>query len=122
MPTDTTDLITLAVAAALKEAATLAVKGAVAGGKPIFGWIKSKLSGTNAALADEVAAAPEKASAPAKLQAVLTDLLEEQPGLKEELAALLKGLGVEGPSQTATIKGDNNQTVQIVGSGNSINK
>lgn len=117
-----TDLIALATDAALKEATKFAVQGAVAGGKTVFGWIKSKLSGPNAALADDVAAAPEKASAPAKLQAVLTDLLEEQPHLKEELAALLKELGIGGPSQTAKVKGNNNQVVQIVGTSNSINK
>ncbi len=117
-----TDLIALAADAALKEATKFAVQGAVAVGKSVFGWIKSKVSGTNAVIVAEIAAAPEKASAPVKLQAVLTDLLEEQPGLKEELAALLKELGVGETSQTAMVKGNNNQTVQIVGSGNSINK
>jgi hypothetical protein len=103
--------------AALKEAVKFGVQAGVSGGKSLWGWLRGKVSGTDAAVLEQVAAAPEKASAPDKLRGVLRDLLDDKPELAEELAALLKELAPAAPTQAATVTGDHNSVVQIAGNG-----
>jgi hypothetical protein len=62
-----------------------------------------------------------KRSAPAKVTALLQDLLDAEPVLAGELRRILdEGGGVQAIAQTANVPSDNNATAQTAGSGNAI--
>jgi hypothetical protein len=98
---------------AAKDAAKQAAVGA---GKAVWGWIKGKLTGEagKEAVADLEKApdAPENALA---LQAALTKVLKKEPESAAALAELLKARGVAVTTQTMTVTGDSNKSVQASG-------
>ena len=89
----------------------------------LYQTLKTKLTSPAASeyLAD-FEKTPEDSDAQARLQLRLKKLLAEDSQLREELAALLQEIDSEtgGVRQTATTIGDENVTIQIAGSGNTV--
>ena len=85
------EAVKAAVGSLVKEAVPVAVQ---AGGK-VFAWIKRTLAGKpdGAAAIAAVEANPTKPSAAKKLDAALTEALEENPGLAKELESVLAESG-----------------------------
>jgi hypothetical protein len=108
-----------AAVAAVKELAVSGVKAGLAGGGRLWGWIRGKAGGADAAVLDAVAKAPEKASATDKVSGLLKDLLDGNPDLQEELAALLTEAKADAVQQ-ARAEGDGIVQVQVAGSGNPV--
>ncbi|SDP83344.1 hypothetical protein SAMN05216303_107318 [Rhodoferax sp. OV413] len=104
-------------------------KGAEEAGKGAAGLLverlKTRLGSTRAkdALAD-VAQQPADADSQAALRVQLKKAVEAEPALADFLQQWLeearKQAAVTGITQTATVTGNHNQTVQIAGSGNSV--
>ncbi len=119
---DPDKLAQAAAAVAVGALATAAAAPVVAAGKAVWGWLRGKLSGTDAAIADAVEAAPDKPSAATKLTGVLQDLLHDRPDLAAELRELLERHGAPAGAvvQTATTTGHGNQTAQVAGQGNKV--
>ncbi len=117
-------LIAEAVKAAVGSLVKEAVPAAVQAGGTVWAWIKRTLGGKpegEAAIA-AVEADPAKGSAAKKLDAALTEALEENPGLAKELDAVLAASGWRQiVTQTANVTGDSNTTIQTAGQGNTIN-
>lgn len=88
---DTDKLIAAAAAAAVGAFAKSAAEGVGATGRAVWGWIKGKVSGTDAATVEAVEAAPERPSTPDRIVGLLKDLLHENPAAAKELLALLGG-------------------------------
>ena len=117
-------LIAEAVKAAVGSLVKEAVPAAVQAGGTVWAWIKRTLAGKpeGAAAITAVEADPAKASAAKKLDAALTEALEEKPELAKELETVLAESGWRQiVTQTATVTGDNNTTVQTAGHGNTTN-
>lgn len=117
-------LVAEAVKAAVGSLVKEAVPAAVQTGGKVFAWIKRTLAGKpdGAAAIAAVEADPTKPSAAKKLDAALTEALEENPGLAKELESVLAESGWRQiVTQTANVTGDNNTTVQTAGQGNTIN-
>lgn len=115
-------LIDGAEGAVVKELVAQAVKGGVQGVGKFWGWLKSKATAKLPDAPPTVAAieaAPEKPSTPDKVRGLLKDLLQDDPALQAELAALLKEAGL-GTSVQQTAIGNHGPVNQIVGSGNQI--
>ncbi|MEM7225804.1 MAG: hypothetical protein AAF495_22690 [Pseudomonadota bacterium] len=87
--------------------------------KKITAWIKGKL-GEEEAVA-ELEAAPESEGARLMVQGALLARLEAEPGLAEELAALLEQAERAGATQKIAQSGDSNVGVQVTGNQNQIN-
>jgi hypothetical protein len=117
-------LVAEAVKAAIGSLVKEAVPAAVQAGGTVWAWIKRTLAGKpdgRAAVA-AVEADPAKASAAKKLDAALTEALEENPGLATELESVLAASGWRQiVTQTANVTGDNNKVAQVAGKGNVTN-
>jgi hypothetical protein len=117
-------LVAEAVKAAIGSLVKEAVPAAIQAGGKVLAWIKRTLAGNpdGAAAIAAVEADPTKPSAAKKLDAALTEALEDNPHLAKELEAVLAESGWRQiVTQTATVTGDNNTTVQTAGQGNTIN-
>ena len=117
---DTEKLVAEFTLAAVKELGKSAMAGGLDAGGKLWGWIKGKASGPDAAAIAAVEAAPQKPSSPDRVSAVLKDLLVDQPQLAQEMVRLLQDQGVVLSSQTATTTGSGNATAQVAGSGNTV--
>ena len=117
-------LVAEAVKAAVGSLAKEAVPAAVLAGGKVWAWIRRTLAGRpecDAAIA-AVEADPARPSAAKKLDAALTEALEEAPGLARELDAVLAESGWRQlVTQTATVAGDSNTVAQVAGQGNTVN-
>jgi len=114
-------LVAEAVKAAIGSLVKDAVPAAIQAGGKVWAWIRRTLAGKPAgeAAIAAVEADPAKPSAAKKLEAALTEALEEKPELAEELAAVLAGSSWRQiVTQTATNTGDGNKTGQVAGQGN----
>jgi hypothetical protein len=115
---DLEKLAAAAAAGAVGAFAKGATEAAIAEGRKVWDWARSKLAGTpGAAVVLAAEAAPEKASSRKALEAQLLLLLEDNPAFAGELAALLREAGV---TQNASVTGNQNVVTQIAGSGNSV--
>jgi hypothetical protein len=90
-------------------------------GKKLVSWLRGKLSGDNTKALDRVAADPTNADKQAALRVSLSEALEENQPLQDELAALLKSMPSFAVTQNMNQIGNGNIGVQNTGSGNSMN-
>ena len=120
---DTEKLVAAAVAAVVGTLTKQTTESVVAAGGKVWAWIKGKVDGTeDASTVTAVEADPQKASARAKITALLQDLLHDNPAAAKELADLLGGeAGVQAITQSASVSGNENTTNQIAGTGNTVN-
>lgn len=117
---DTEKLIAAAATAAVGAFAKSAAEGVGATGRKVWGWIKGRVSGADAATVAAVEAAPEKPSTPDKIIGLLKDLLHENPAAAKDLLALLGGeAGIHAITQHATTSGGS-VVSQVAGSGNEV--
>lgn len=116
---DPQTLAAVAVAAIVSSLTRAATESAVAAGGKVWAWLKGKLTGSEAETAAAIEAAPGKASAKPKIEALLQDTLEGRPDLLKELEALLRDSGVSS-AVTQTAIGNTGTTTQIAGDGNKI--
>lgn len=115
------DLIRAAATAAIGALTKSAAEPLLATGQKVWTWLKGKLTGTDASLAEAVEAEPAKPSTPERITALLKDLLYDNPTGIEELKKLLGGdAQVQAINQTATVTGNKNQVFQVAGDGNMI--
>ncbi len=121
MTMDTDELTKAAAAAAIGALTKVAAEPALGAGRRVWDWLKLKLGGKGAPAVAEVEADPSKRSAPAKVTALLQDLLDADPIFAGELRRILEeGGGVQAITQSANVQGDNNTTAQTAGSGNTV--
>jgi len=126
---DPASLATAAVAALspyLSEAAKAAAgkigEDLYEDGKKLLSWLRGKLPAGETKALDRVAADPSNPDKQAALRVSLSEMLEANPPLQGELAALLQSLpSVAAATQTMNQTGDANIGVQNIGSGNTIN-
>ena len=121
MTMDSDGLTKAAAAAAIGALTKAAAEPALAAGRRVWDWLKQKRGGEGGAVVAEVEADPSKRSAPAKVTAMLQDLLDAEPALAGELRRILdEGGGVQAITQSANVQGDNNTTAQAAGTGNTV--
>jgi len=102
-------------------------KGALAdamksAGSKLTEWFKAKLTDpADAGALAKFQANPESQGAKQMLQGAILGRLEQDAGLVQELADLLKQAGDHSVDQTMTQTGDKNVAVQISGAGNQVN-
>ncbi|MGF7178291.1 hypothetical protein [Azospirillum doebereinerae] len=103
-----------------KEVAKAAGKEAASQGFKVLGWLRDKLTGTATGTLAALEEKPENQNRQGAFKFQLADFLEENPALLDELRKLLAEAapGIHGVSQT--VKGDNNNVGQVVGSGSTI--
>ena len=121
MTMDTDELIKAAAGAAIGALTKAAAEPALAAGRRVWDWLKQNLGSKDQATVAEVEADLSKRSAPAKVTALLQDLLDADPALASELRRIFEeGGGVQAITQAADVQGNNNTTVQTAGSGNTV--
>lgn len=103
-----------------KEAAKAAGKEVASQGFKLLGWLRDKLTGRGAEALAELEQAPADADNQGDVRKQVTKLLTENPGLLDELRALLADAAKSGDSLTQTVTGDNNKVAQVAGAGNSV--
>jgi hypothetical protein len=120
--TDPISLATAAVAAlspyfaeAAKKTAGKVVDDAYEGGKKLVSWLGEKLSGDDTKALDRVAADPTSADKQAALRVSLSETLAANPGLQNELAALLQSMPKFAATQSMNLVGDGNIGAQAAG-------
>lgn len=87
----------------------------------LLSLVKGKLAGPVA----ELEAAPSDEDNQTLLRIQLKKALEADPAFAEEVQTLVKDIEAKGGdplTQMMTVTGDNNQSIQISGAGNAINK
>jgi hypothetical protein len=115
------ELVKAATSAAVGALTKAAIEPALSGGRQVWDWIKTKISGDEARTASAIEATPDKPSTASKVAALLQDLLHENPTAAEELKALLnKHGGVQAITQTANVSGKNAKVTQIAGNNNTV--
>jgi hypothetical protein len=116
-------LVAEAVKAAIGALTKEAVGPALAAGGRVWSWLKTKLTGTEAAATvAAVEAEPARASVQHKLSGAILELLETQPTLAAGLEQELRESGYrEAVTQTANVAGNQNTTAQTAGQGNTVN-
>ncbi len=102
-----------------------AVEAGVEAGPKIFSWLKQKLGGKESEAAkgavealEKLEAVPDSPSTAKKLETALGRALAEEPGLYEELKAMLPEGAAEGGGQVANVSGDDAKVAQVRGDGN----
>jgi len=90
-------------------------------GKKLVSWLRGKLPGGDSKALDRFAADPTNADKQAALRVTLSEALEANQPLQDELATLLKSMPSFAVTQTMNQIGNGNVGVQNTGSGNRIN-
>ena len=105
----------------LKLGDAAAQEGAKTAAKPVFDWIKSKLtSAAGKEAVDKFERGPDKAGPKLGFQGQLLTWLEENPDAAVELQKLLAAAPGGGGGQTANFTGSGNKVNQVKGDNNSI--
>ena len=105
-----------------KKAKAMAGKGLDAASEQVMSWLRDKLkSPAQAGALLEFTDDPAAEDGQTMLRAALAARLKGEPGLAEELAALLRAAGASPPTvgQTATASGGST-VIQIAGDGNKV--
>lgn len=90
-----------------------------AGGR-LLGWMRAKLGGRAREALGDLEAAPASADNEADLRKQLVKALEAEPGLAEELRALLPAGTIDASAMNQMVSGDGAKGAQVKGSGNNI--
>ena len=102
------------------EAAKTVGKEAATGALQIVGWLRSKLIGAGVEALAEVEKAPQDADAQAVLRVQVRKLLEGEPKLADELAALLAQAPAPAKVMQVRQDGSDNRAAVVDGAGNTV--
>lgn len=118
--TATVALLSPYFVAGATEAAKTVGKEAAAGALQVLGWLRSKLTGVGVEALAEVEKAPQDADAQAVLRVQVRKLLEGEPKLTDELAALLAKASATAKVQKIVQDGNDNRAAVVDGTGNTV--
>ena len=108
------------LAKAGEAAAEKAGEGAAEAAGKVLSWLRAKLSGEAREALERVEGNPASEGRKAVFKEELAKALEADPGLAEELRALIPEDALQRVTMNQTIGGDNVKAAQVQGSGNDV--
>lgn len=114
------ELLSPYLVAGTTEAARKMGKEAAAGALQVLGWMRSKLTGAGVEALAEVEKVPQDADVQAALRVQVRKLLEGEPKLEGELAALLAQAPAPAKVMQVRQDGSDNRAAVVDGAGNTV--